>query len=260
MKSSSQNKRYFFVDESGDTTFYDRYGTLIVGQEGCSKILILGFIRTEEPHIIRQKLTELRQEIAQDKYLTAVPSLQKTLRSFHAKDDCPEVREKVFKLIETLDFKAEFVVARKIESLFRKRHHSNPGLFYDDLVMHLFKNQLHLAHENIIYFAKRGSKDRQDPLAHVIAKSINIFEQKYKTQNHSVHKIFRQLPKVEPCLQVIDYMNWAVHRAFVRGEQRYLDFVHSKVSLICDIYDVPNYGKNFYTKKNIFSITKISPL
>ncbi len=26
---------YFFVDESGDPTFFDRNGKLIVGKEGC---------------------------------------------------------------------------------------------------------------------------------------------------------------------------------------------------------------------------------
>jgi hypothetical protein len=35
---------YYFVDESGDPCFYDKYGNYIVGQEGCSKMLMLGFI------------------------------------------------------------------------------------------------------------------------------------------------------------------------------------------------------------------------
>jgi hypothetical protein len=33
--------QYFFVDESGDPTFYDEDGNLIVGQEGCAPILLL---------------------------------------------------------------------------------------------------------------------------------------------------------------------------------------------------------------------------
>ncbi len=31
------NDCYFFVDESGDPTFYDKRGNLIVGEQGCSK-------------------------------------------------------------------------------------------------------------------------------------------------------------------------------------------------------------------------------
>lgn len=33
MKTPKEGTRWFFVDESGDPTFYDRMGNLIVGQE-----------------------------------------------------------------------------------------------------------------------------------------------------------------------------------------------------------------------------------
>ena len=36
------NANYFFVDESGDSTFYNKSGKCMVGEEGCSKVLILG--------------------------------------------------------------------------------------------------------------------------------------------------------------------------------------------------------------------------
>ena len=260
MKPLQSKTHYFFVDESGDTTFYDRYGTLIVGNPGCSKLLILGFILTTDPHSIRQKIVLLQKEIAKDKYLQKIPSLEKSLRAFHAKDDCPEVREKMFRLIETLDFKAEFVVARKIDGLFCKKHHSNPGILYDDLIVHLFKNKLHLATENIIYFAKRGDKDKQAPLAHIIQKTVAGFEKKHSHKNVAIHKIYSQLPKTEPCLQVIDYVTWAVQRAFIKKESRYMDFLQNKIRFICDIYDFEKYPDNFSSKDNPFDITKISPL
>ena len=44
MKKPQSGSTWFFVDESGDPTFYDRKGNLIVGQPGCSPILILGLI------------------------------------------------------------------------------------------------------------------------------------------------------------------------------------------------------------------------
>jgi hypothetical protein len=115
MESQPQGSRYFFVDESGDPNFYDAKGHLIVGEPGCSPILILGFIATDQPQNLRRELRRLQQEVATDKYLAAVPSLKKSLRAFHAKDDCPEVRQAVFKLIVNLPFESQFVVARKIE-------------------------------------------------------------------------------------------------------------------------------------------------
>lgn len=68
-KVKIKEKEYFFVDESGDTTFYNRKGEYIVGEEGCSKILIPGLIRTEDPKIIREKVKKLQDEIVVDPYL-----------------------------------------------------------------------------------------------------------------------------------------------------------------------------------------------
>ena len=64
MKKKSEKTTYFFVDESGDPTFYDKKGKLIVGNEGVSKILILGFIKTEDPKSIRQAFAELQNQLS----------------------------------------------------------------------------------------------------------------------------------------------------------------------------------------------------
>lgn len=38
MKKPVEGEHWYFVDETGDTVFYDRNGNLIVGKEGCSPI------------------------------------------------------------------------------------------------------------------------------------------------------------------------------------------------------------------------------
>ena len=40
MKKAEDKTTYFFVDEAGDPVFYDKRGRFIVGEEGCSKILM----------------------------------------------------------------------------------------------------------------------------------------------------------------------------------------------------------------------------
>lgn len=94
MRKATSNKTYFFVDESGDPYFYDRRGKFIVGKEGCSKILILGFIKTEEPQKLRVEMESVGKEIEKDIYLRSVPSLKKSLAYFHATDDCPDYYNK----------------------------------------------------------------------------------------------------------------------------------------------------------------------
>lgn len=260
MKKLQNLTNYFFVDESGDPTFYDKRGNFIVGNLGISKTLILGFIKTSNPKIIRQKLSQLKQEISQDNYLEGIPSVKKSLIAFHAKDDCPEVREKVFKVIKDLDFSAEIFVARKIQNIFNTRHHRSENEFYDDLVTKLFQNKLHLAKNNEIFFAVRGTRLRQAPLENAIQRATLSFETKWNIRVESNTTIIPQSPSGEPCLQVIDYVNWAIQRVYTKSEDRFYKFIEQKVSYIVDIYDTEKYPKNFYNKSNKFDITKTSPL
>ena len=260
MKKQQQKTTYFFVDESGDPYFYDRKGNFIVGKEGCSKLLILGFIRTEEPELLRKSILKLREDLSKDPYLEKIPSLSKSLKYFHATDDSPEVREKVFKGILDLPFKAEFIVARKIESLFIKRHKKNPNFFYDDIISKLFQNQLHSSSKNVIYFSVRTNRARQAPLEMAIKNAIQAFEVKWKTSVKSVVQIYPQRPQTELCLQIIDYIIWTVQRAFVKREDRYYQFIKDKISLIADIYDYNEAKNTYYTRKNLFDLKKISPL
>jgi hypothetical protein len=94
---------HYFVDEAGDPTLFNRKGRLIVGDEGCSSYFILGKLEIEEPGVLSAQLATLRQELVADPYFKAVPSMQpehrKTALAFHAKDDIPEVRREVYRLL-----------------------------------------------------------------------------------------------------------------------------------------------------------------
>ena len=260
MKEPIEGTNWFFVDESGDATFYDPRGHVIVGQPGCSSILILGFIETIEPISIRQAVQALHAEIRADAYLQTIPSIDRTNKAFHAKDDSPEIRHLVFNSISKMDFKAQFVVARKNERMFHSRFHGSELLFYDELVSRLFENVLHRYAKNHIYFAQRGSRKRQAPLQQAIRAGIARFEAKWKTNIKSEFSVYSQTPPSEMCLQVVDYMNWAVYRAFVNREMRYFHLTESKISFLVDLYDTKNYPHNFYSRENPFDIEKASLL
>ena len=258
MIDPKRENTYYFVDEAGDPSFYNRRGEFIVGREGCSKILMLGFIETDDPKIIRQELEKVRNKIKNDQYLQDIPSVSKSLKHFHATDDCPEVRQEVYRCISSLKFKSQFVVARKIENVFQ-RHHYSENKFYDALISKLFKNVLHRSKKNYIYFSKRGSRNRQAPLEHAIEHAKSSFERKFLIKIKSDTFIQSQIPTGESCLQLIDYMNWAIYRVFIKREMRYYNFIKDKVSFVWDIYDT-TYPDNFYNRSNRLDIKKISLL
>jgi hypothetical protein len=104
MKKAKVTGTWFFVDESGDPTFFDRKGNLIVGSKGCSPHFILGFIETQNPHAIRTKMAELRQTIATEPDFSSIRSLDKSIRAFHAKDDHPRIRDLVFSNLDSYTY------------------------------------------------------------------------------------------------------------------------------------------------------------
>lgn len=90
MKQILDEHRFFYVDETGDPNFYTKGKKLIVGSEGCSRTFGVGFLRTSTPDLLRNALTDLRVELAGDRYLSQIPSMKKTAAAFHAKNCCFE--------------------------------------------------------------------------------------------------------------------------------------------------------------------------
>ncbi len=260
MKKPLEGENWYFVDESGDPTFYDRHGNLIVGQEGCSPIFILGFVESENPHTIRVALEQLHVRLAHNEYLKNIPSMKNTNVAFHAKDDAPEVRQAVFETLRELDFKSQFIVARKIERVFRNSFHASEREFYDYLISLLFENVLHRHTNNRVYISQRGTRIRQEKLEKAVLNGVLNFENRLNEKVITETRIFPHTAVGEPCLQVIDYMTWAVYRAFVKHEMRYFRFMQDKVSLLVDRYDTAKYPKNWYNRNNPFEIEKTSPL
>ena len=100
---ASPSTLHFFVDEAGDPTLFDAKGRILVGQDGCSETFIVGKLGVEDSAALHAALEQLRAALPADPYFKRVPSMQaergKTARVFHAKDDVPEVRREVFKLL-----------------------------------------------------------------------------------------------------------------------------------------------------------------
>ena len=104
-----------FLDESGDTTFFGKRKRIIVGNPGISKTFILGMVKFKTDfEEIRRDIIELQNNVVSDVFYKDVPSIKKRVNKygfyFHAKDDIPEVREKFFRYIQTVNCSFEAVV------------------------------------------------------------------------------------------------------------------------------------------------------
>lgn len=251
---------YFYVDESGDTVFFDKSGNDLLQTGKVSRIFIVGYLECENPNEIFRTLETIRSNIKNDSYLIPIPSVSKSIKHFHAKDDCPEVREKVFKAILQMNIRCYIIVARKNSLMFKKKFNGETSRFYEYMVEKLFENRLHLYSAIDIYFSKMGNIVREENMGRALQKAKCLFQEKWGKDNLNTIRLFIQEPSHIAPLQVIDYLLWAVNRAYERNDMRFYDFIRDKIIFLLDIFDTEKYPNNFYNAKNPFDIKKISPL
>lgn len=254
--------RRCFVDEAGDATLFSARGRVLVGTEGCSRHFMLGALEVSDAVRLGAELESLRADLLGDPYFRAVPSMQperrKTALAFHAKDDVPEVRREVFRLLLRHEMSFYAVVRDKARVLalvqernrFSEDYRYRPNELYDSLVARLFKNRLHLSPEVEVCFAHRGSSDRSAALQSALKTARQRFEVKWNRAIAAAIKVRQASPASEPVLQAADYLLWALQRHYERGESRYVELVWPKVGVVhaIDETTLAPYG-TYYTKK-----------
>jgi hypothetical protein len=241
--------KYYFVDEAGDPTLFDRRGRVIAGTEGCSSHFILGVLDVADPMRLRARMLELHREVLADPFYRGVasfkPEREKTALLFHAKDDIPEIRERVFRFLAGEEVRF-FAVVRDKRGLAvdvrNKNAHSasyryHPNKLYDELVTRLFKNLLHKDDGYKVCFARRGSKDRTEALKHALERARENFRKKWKIDGIAPIEVSACASIEDHGLQAVDYFLWALQRVYTKGEDRYLRFLWPKVRLVQDVDD-----------------------
>lgn len=137
-------KKYLFIDESGDPVFYGNRKKLLVGTEGFQPYLIIGMIETSDRKALRKAVVGFMDNIKADRLYNSIPSVNADKGWFvHARGDHPEIRAKFFELLRNLDgFKAHIVIAKKELNIFNRKHNNNPTEFYFDVLHHLLNGRL----------------------------------------------------------------------------------------------------------------------
>jgi len=253
---------HYFVDDAGDPTLFDRRGRLIIGNDGCSRFFMLGKLEIDEPDALARQISELRQELLADPYFKAVPSIQpqnrKTALSFHAKDDIPEVRREVYRLLLKAKVRFYAVVRDKahLATYVQQQNVRDPSYRYsqneqyDLLVRELFGKLHHMAEDVRICFARRGNKSRNAAFREALEEAAVAFTKSFGFAHPATNEVVSSTPPQCPGLQAADYYLWALQRFYERGEERFLDLIWPQVGEIHDL-DRLDKGRRgvFYTKQ-----------
>lgn len=224
LKSSVEIRRYF-VDEGGDSTLFASKGRVIIETPGCSRFFILGLMDVLDPARLQRAFDDLRARLMNDPYFKDVPSMrangQKTARTFHAKNDLPEVRKEVFTLLRNTDGLRYFAVVAdkwRVLEYVRQQNERNPGHryhpneLYDYLTRRLFKNLLHKDGGYEIVFSKRGKSDRTAALRQALEAARERFAKQWNVVSNAPMQVLAGAPSAHAGLQAVDYFTWALQR------------------------------------------------
>jgi hypothetical protein len=236
----------YFVDEAGDAVLFGARGQARIGTEGCSRYFMLGVAHIAEPVELEKALNELRAELLADPFFRGVPSFEprrrKTALFFHAKDDLPEVRYRIFRLLEQFDIRIHAVIRDKHAILeeVKQRQRTEPKYryqendVYDDCTSVLFENLLHQADGNHIIFARRGKDKRIAALGDALEHAKSRYEKAGGEVFIGPTTVDAAYPHEYAELQAIDYCLWAMQRQYEKGEERFYKYLKSKFEVVVE--------------------------
>lgn len=254
-------KKYIFIDESGDASFYAKKKKILVGTDGFQPILSLGMVMIEDKKTIHQELIDFTNSIKDDVLFNSLSCVNDPKGWYlHARADHTDIKLKTVEFLRKLDgFKTFIVLGRKRLSTFQNKHNSNESEFYFDLVYHLLKDRMNDEgyFYQIILAGRAGSSATK--LKEAIEKAIKR-DNSFRKSQKEIKFEFKTAPSnLTPELSIVDYMLWALQRYILSGEARYFKALENKFSLIIDLYDLSNFKKNYYSiKRNPFTTDKAS--
>jgi hypothetical protein len=241
----------YYVDEAGDGVLFGPMGRDRLADPEAAKFFMLGMVRCADDEDVARQLAALRAALQKNPLYATIHSLrpeeQKTARAFHAKDDHPEIRSKVFELLVTVDFRFFAVIKdmRAVRDYVANRNRMDasyryhPSELYDLTARILLRQRLHTEDRYRVVFARRGKSNRTEALTRELEETRQRFVAVHARGKSPTLEIVPAYPWEQPGIQVADYCLWALQRCYERQEARFLDALWPKVSLIHDVDD-PN--------------------
>lgn len=232
-------KKYIFIDESGDPTFYGSGKKLLVGTEGFQPYLIIGMIETSNMKALRKAVLNFMETIKTDVMFNSIPSVATSKGWYvHARGDHPEIRLKFFEFLRKLEgFKVHIVIARKDLSIFNRKHNNNPSEFYFDVLRHLLSDKMTDNSIHYQLFLSQRGNNSMNRFEEAVIKALKIDENKTIDSESKINYSLEIVPSNDtPELSIIDYMIWAVQRKLLKGETRFFEALRNKYETVVELY------------------------
>ncbi|MCF8219237.1 MAG: hypothetical protein K9I29_07445 [Bacteroidales bacterium] len=238
-------KIYYYIDEAGTV-------------EGNSHFFILGCFKTDTPILIENKINDLFESILNDPYFAF--ERDKLIRQgFHASENHPDIKAKLYSLISTLNIRAYLLLLDKSSFFFKSL--KEKGLsnwdIYNKCIEKLFYDRLLKTRhfQNFLIFERYGNKvnNWEENLKDTIE---TVCEDIYNNERKKIRAKVIVKDKSEKLLSIIDYLNYLFVQFYDKKEikNRMVEnfkIIEPKIALI---YKMDR--DEFYHKNNRINIYK----
>jgi hypothetical protein len=210
---STSSPLFVYIDESGDFNFSPK----------GSNFYTLTAVFTHHPEECANEIITLRHQILageilshlNDEYLES-----KLCHHFHASEDRQQVRDRFFDIIQNMKcFKVHSIVVRK--------NRTNPSLreptrFYPKMMGYLLHYILKSYSYSMLCVFVDGI-----PTNKTQKSFIRAVKKEIKSKNpNKPYKIYHPDSASNNFLQISDYVNWAIHRKWERGDLRSYNLIN----------------------------------
>jgi len=236
---------YIFIDESGKPEIYSAKGINLVEKKKATKFLVLAAVRCDDQLFIQQQVTDCKAELLKDKTLTNIFSPAYALDSFHAQTDYPEVKERFYNFINSLEVKIDVLVVDKLKCYETLKR--NPGKLYGVMAGQLLKNICHQVEKTEVIFSRKDSKLklRQELEVEVERMRFEYLDRHPNLKTHLIVNYQHNPHYKHGGLQIADYIAHVVFQVFERDNRKWYEIIKNKIGKIQDICN-----KKYYTRSN----------
>ncbi len=236
---------FIFLDESGKPEIYSAKGINLVETGKATRFLVLAAVRCADQLLIQQQITDFKSALLKDVGLNKIFSSAYALDSFHAQTDYPEVKERFYNFINSLDIKIDVLAVEKLKCYETLKR--NPGKLYGVMAGQLLKNICHQTEKTEVIFSRKDSKLK---LREELEVEVERMRLGYLTQHPNLEASlivnYQHSPHYKHGgLQIADYIAYAVFQIYERNNRRWYEMVKNKIGKIQDICN-----KKYFTRSN----------
>lgn len=217
------NILYIFVDESGDMDFSTK----------GSKYYMFSFLLKKRPFKLHEVISSYRYSLL-ERNLTSLNQKRLDIEKFHACEDNKHIREHLFNLISNfIKFEKEPI---KIYSYILEKPKVLPektkddSNFYSENLRYAiikFLEKINIANDFIIITDNLPVRRNKNKQIGAIKSGIKHYleEKKIKVR----YDIFHHSSASSVNLQIVDYINWAIHRKYEKGDEYFYNKIKAYI-------------------------------